>query len=85
VAETAYQHRDLSIDQQLALRTAATRLAREFDGTYGADTTERFLRTGPVTDGARILRPPRRRPGGRLIRRLRARERDQSVGGGGDG
>ena len=41
----AYQHRDLSIDQQLALRTAAARLARQFDGTYGTDTIERFLHT----------------------------------------
>ncbi|MFI5913368.1 hypothetical protein [Dactylosporangium sp. NPDC051541] len=29
---TVYYHQDLSVDQQLALRTAATRLAREFDG-----------------------------------------------------
>ncbi|MGI5175340.1 arsenate reductase ArsC [Dactylosporangium sp. CA-152071] len=42
---TAYYHPDLSVDQQLALRTAATRLAREFDGTYGAETIERFLHT----------------------------------------
>ena len=34
---------DLSIDQQLALRTAAANLAREFDGTFGAETIERFL------------------------------------------
>ncbi|WP_326549666.1 arsenate reductase ArsC [Micromonospora sp. NBC_01813] len=34
---------DLSIDQQLALRTAAARLAREFDGTYNSETIERFL------------------------------------------
>jgi arsenate reductase len=38
-----YLHQDLSIDQQLALRTAAVRLAREFDGTYGPETIERFL------------------------------------------
>ncbi|GAB7045446.1 arsenate reductase ArsC [Catenuloplanes indicus] len=37
--------RDLSVDQQLALRTAATRLAAEFDGVYGAETVERFLYT----------------------------------------
>jgi arsenate reductase (thioredoxin) len=36
---------DLSIDQQLALRTAASNLAREFDGTYGSETIERFLHT----------------------------------------
>ena len=40
-----YQHQDLSIDQQLALRTAASRLAAEFDGTYGRETIERFLYT----------------------------------------
>jgi arsenate reductase len=42
---TVYHHQDLSVDQQLALRTAATRLAREFDGTYAAETIERFPRT----------------------------------------
>ena len=37
-------HRDtLSIDQNLALKTAAGHLAREFDGTFGAETIERFL------------------------------------------
>lgn len=35
--------RDLSIDQQLALKTAATRLERDFDGTLGVETIERFL------------------------------------------
>ncbi|MGB2569949.1 arsenate reductase ArsC [Micromonospora citrea] len=34
---------DLSVDQQLALRTAAARLAAEFDGSYGTETVERFL------------------------------------------
>lgn len=33
----------LTIDQQLALKTAATRLQREFDGTFGVETIERFL------------------------------------------
>lgn len=33
----------LSIDQQGALRTAATRLARDFDGVFGVETIERFL------------------------------------------
>ncbi len=41
----SYRHRDLCVDQQLALRTAATRLAREFDGMYGTETIERFLYT----------------------------------------
>jgi arsenate reductase len=40
-----HQHPDLSIDQQLALRTAATRLLREFDGTFGVETIERFLQS----------------------------------------
>jgi arsenate reductase (thioredoxin) len=34
---------DLAIDQQLALRTAAERLVREFEGMYGVETIERFL------------------------------------------
>jgi arsenate reductase len=34
---------DLSINQQLALRTAARQLVLEFDGTFGAETIERFL------------------------------------------
>jgi protein-tyrosine-phosphatase len=38
-----YRRPDLSIDQQLALRTAATNLSREFDGTFGAETIDRFL------------------------------------------
>jgi protein-tyrosine-phosphatase len=35
--------RDLSIDQQLALRTAATRLHTQFVDTFGTDTIERYL------------------------------------------
>ena len=31
------------IDQQLALRSAATRLQQRFDGTFGVETIERFL------------------------------------------
>jgi arsenate reductase (thioredoxin) len=38
-----YRRPDLSIDQQLALRSAATNLAREFDGTFGTETIDRFL------------------------------------------
>ena len=38
-----YRRPDLSIDQQLALRTAATNLEREFDGTFGTETIDRFL------------------------------------------
>jgi len=40
-----YHHPDLSIDQRLALRTAATHLRSEFDGVFGAETVERFLHT----------------------------------------
>lgn len=40
---TPHLRRDLSIDQQLALKTAATRLQREFDGAFGVETIERFL------------------------------------------
>jgi arsenate reductase len=42
---TAHWQAELSIDQTLALKTAATRLAAEFDGTYGPETIERFLHT----------------------------------------
>ena len=38
-----YHRRDLSVDQQLALRTAASRLQSEFDGIFGAETIERYL------------------------------------------
>jgi Low molecular weight phosphotyrosine protein phosphatase len=34
---------EASIDQGLALRTAAAKLAEEFEGVYGAETIERFL------------------------------------------
>ncbi|WP_348774170.1 arsenate reductase ArsC [Micromonospora sp. WMMD1155] len=36
---------EISVDQQVALRTAATRLAAEFAGIYGAETIEAFLRS----------------------------------------
>ena len=44
-ALAGYVRPELSIDQQLALRTAATRLAAGFDGTFGTETIERFLHT----------------------------------------
>ncbi len=34
---------DLSLDRQIALRTAAARLQREFEGTFGVETIEQFL------------------------------------------
>ncbi len=39
-------HRDdLTVDQQMALRTAATRLTEAFSDTFGTETIERFLHT----------------------------------------
>ena len=38
-----YQRSDLSIDQRLALKTAATNLQREFAESFGVETIERFL------------------------------------------
>jgi arsenate reductase len=38
-------HTDLSIDQQVALRTAVVNLGREFGDIYGSETIERFLHT----------------------------------------
>jgi arsenate reductase len=37
------QPASLSIDQQLALRTAAANLRRQFEGVFGAETIEKFL------------------------------------------
>jgi protein-tyrosine-phosphatase len=34
---------DITLDQQVALKTAATRLVRDFDATFNAETIERFL------------------------------------------
>ncbi|WP_109525007.1 three-helix bundle dimerization domain-containing protein, partial [Nocardia aurea] len=41
----SHPHPDLTIDQQLALTTAARRLTDEFAGTFGTETIERFLHT----------------------------------------
>lgn len=44
MTETQDYHRpDLSVDQQLALRTAAGHLKEEFDSIFGTETIERFL------------------------------------------
>jgi arsenate reductase (thioredoxin) len=41
---TGTHHRDdITLDQQVALKTAASRLARDFDSTFGVETIERFL------------------------------------------
>ncbi len=39
----AHHRKDLSIDQRHALKTAATRLHRDFADTFGTETIERFL------------------------------------------
>jgi arsenate reductase len=43
VSLAAHARRDLSIDQQHALKTAATRLHTEFGEYFGVETIERFL------------------------------------------
>ncbi len=50
-----YRRPDLSIDQQIALKTAATHLAREFDGTFGTETIERFLHSSYDTFAGRAV------------------------------
>ncbi|MFY1669386.1 arsenate reductase ArsC [Plantactinospora sp. WMMB334] len=45
MTDLARQRQQIPIDQQLALHTAAVRLADEFTGVYGAETIERFLHT----------------------------------------
>lgn len=38
-----YKRPDIELDQQLALRAAATNLQKRFDGVFGVETIERFL------------------------------------------
>ncbi len=38
-----YPRADITLDQQVALKRAATMLARDFGATFGAETIERFL------------------------------------------
>jgi arsenate reductase len=45
VSSATYHHPDLSIDQKLALKTAATRLQRDFADMFGVETIDRFLHT----------------------------------------
>ncbi len=40
---TAPPYAQITLDQTVALKTAATRLSRDFDGTFGVETIERFL------------------------------------------
>ncbi len=41
--ERQYKRPDIELDQQLALKTAATNLHKRFDGVFGTETIERFL------------------------------------------
>jgi protein-tyrosine-phosphatase len=43
--DSTYKRDDLTVDQQLALTSAAGRLGEEFSGTFGTETIERFLHT----------------------------------------
>ncbi len=38
-----YPRQDITIDQELALKTAAANLAEDYSGTFGRETIERFL------------------------------------------
>ena len=42
---SGYERTDLTLDQVQAVRTAAVRLQRDFDGVFGAETIDRFLHT----------------------------------------
>jgi arsenate reductase (thioredoxin) len=50
-------HDDLSIDQRLALKTAATRLQSEFGDMFGVETIERFLHSSYEQFGERASIP----------------------------
>ncbi len=43
MSESPFHRTGLTLDQQLALRTAAGRLQERFDGVFSAETLERFL------------------------------------------
>ena len=43
MTETPTSPRQITLDQELALKTAAQRLVRDFDDTFNAETIERFL------------------------------------------
>lgn len=43
MSTTPYRRGDITLDQQQALLTAATRLQRDFDGTFAVETIEKFL------------------------------------------
>lgn len=39
----SYSPPEITLDQQVALKSSARRLARDFEGTFGTETIERFL------------------------------------------
>lgn len=55
--ETEAQPTSLSIDQQLALRSAARRLSDEYTGVFATDTVERFLHGSYDTFATRSTLP----------------------------
>ena len=56
-SHAVHHHPDLSIDQQLALRAAATRLQGELGDHIGMDTIEKFLRSAYHHFAARATIP----------------------------
>ena len=87
VPVAAHHHPDLSIDQQLALQTAATRLHTEFGEHFGVETIERFLHSSydqfagratdselPAAAGRTLRSPTPHRPGARSRARSPTRE-----------
>lgn len=43
MTSSAYSHPGITLDQKVALRTAATRLTTDFGDMFGVETIERFL------------------------------------------
>jgi protein-tyrosine-phosphatase len=53
--ERKYKREDISLDQQLALRAAATNLQRRFEGVFGLETIEAFLNSSYDEFGGRAV------------------------------
>jgi len=53
----SYARPEITLDQQIALRSAATRLAQSFEGTFGTETVERFLHSSynQFANGATVV------------------------------
>ena len=49
-----YLRDDIPLEHQLVLRSSSTLLQKEFDGTFGAETIERFLHSSYDDFGARL-------------------------------